>query len=490
MKPFRNLFFVLAVFLLLLIVAFIFPKDGISLGKDVKLRFFDPVALFSNDTTENSYTDSLISTVMVTDDPEYDETDSLFAVAEGDPDLVAFDSVALARRDSVIRARIDSISGSVRPIEVSKEGRVRLDYFFNRAIVARTQPAPLRILHYGDSQIENDRMSALIRYRLQKVFGGSGCGMVPAIPLYFGNPVFRETHRGEWIRYTGFGRRDTTLQHDSYGAMVCFTSIPIADPDWPSLEFQFLKGRRASKFSDIRLFLHAYADSGMIAWHLNDTVSDTLVNIPGGYRLLTLPNTIEASRVKIEFNFPEGGRVYGISFDAAGGLQLDNMAMRGSSGLEFTKIDRPLLEQMFVDMDPGLIILQFGGNVIPYIQNTAYYRRVFKRELAFLNEIIPEVAVIVIGPADMSTKVDGKITTFSTVEPVRDALREAALASGYAFWDMYEAMGGYNSMPNFVMADPPLATSDYIHLTPRGANFMAEMFVKALLKEYADQSGK
>jgi lysophospholipase L1-like esterase len=487
MKPFRNLIFVLTVFVLLLLIALLFPREGISLGKDLTLRFFDPAAMLASDSAGNAFADSLVHTVAVTDDPEYDATDSLFALSSADTALPGVDSLTIARRDSVIRARIDSIAGSVLPLEVSEQGRMRLDYFFERAKVAKSAPAPLRVLHYGDSQIENDRMSALIRYRLQKVFGGSGCGMVPAVPLYSGNPVFKETQQGDWIRYTGFGRRDTALTHNSFGAMVCFTSIPQVSEEWPALEFKFLPGRRASRFETIRLFLHAYSDSGTIAWHLNDTLSDTLVNIPGGYQQIVLEDIDEAATVKLEFDFPAGGRMYGLAFDPSSGIQLDNMAMRASSGLEFSKIDRPLLEQMFVDMDPGLIILQFGGNVVPYIRNVAHYQRVFKRELALLQEIIPEVAVIVIGPADMSTKENGKFTTFATIEPVRDALRKAALESGYAFWDMYEAMGGHNSMPNFVLADPPLAHPDYVHLTPRGANFMAEMFVKALLKEYAGQ---
>jgi hypothetical protein len=36
-----------------------------------------------------------------------------------------------------------------------------------------------RILHYGDSQLEGDRISGYLRQRLQAVFGGSGPGFIP-----------------------------------------------------------------------------------------------------------------------------------------------------------------------------------------------------------------------------------------------------------------------------------------------------------------------
>ncbi|HML84907.1 MAG TPA: hypothetical protein PKE52_07095, partial [Bacteroidales bacterium] len=35
-----------------------------------------------------------------------------------------------------------------------------------------------RILHYGDSQIEGDRISGYIRNRLQGIYGGGGPGFI------------------------------------------------------------------------------------------------------------------------------------------------------------------------------------------------------------------------------------------------------------------------------------------------------------------------
>jgi hypothetical protein len=55
---------------------------------------------------------------------------------------------------------------------------------------------------------------------------------------------------------------------------------------------------------------------------------------------------------------------------------------------------------------------------------------------------------------------------------------------GGVFWDMYEAMGGENSMPEFVNATPPLAIDDYIHFNRDGAAKMARLFVKSLMKDY------
>jgi hypothetical protein len=70
------------------------------------------------------------------------------------------------------------------------------------------------------------------------------------------------------------------------------------------------------------------------------------------------------------------------------------------------------------------------------------------------------------------------------VEKVRDALRNAAFESGPAFWDMYTAMGGQNSMPSWVFADPPLASGDFVHFNHRGAKTIAQMFYNSFAFEY------
>jgi lysophospholipase L1-like esterase len=63
-------------------------------------------------------------------------------------------------------------------------------------------------------------------------------------------------------------------------------------------------------------------------------------------------------------------------------------------------------------------------------------------------------------------------------------MKKAAFKSGCAYWDLFEAMGGLNSMPQWVKSKPALATSDYVHFTDLGARVMGKMFCAALNQEY------
>jgi len=184
--------------------------------------------------------------------------------------------------------------------------------------------------------------------------------------------------------------------------------------------------------------------------------------------------------------------IYGISLESRTGLAVDNIAARGAAGYEFRKADQALLSSMYNDLDVELLILQYGGNVIPNLRSAeeaAQYGRFFGAQIARFKKMIPGVAVVVIGPSDMAIKEGENYVTRPYLEDVRDAMKTNSLAQGAVFWDMYEAMGGRNSMVSWVTADPPLAATDYTHFSPQGAKKVGELFYTALINDFAGYYG-
>jgi lysophospholipase L1-like esterase len=516
MKPFRIFIFFLAVLLLLLLMAVLFPQQGIGIGGDHRLSFVSIPHLKEEEATDSSSVniDQLLAGSTVTDDPESDPGMDHFQgignqreektkiEAKGDAEekkeKVAekeAEQEAIAVEPRVIPANVDSLKLHVHRILLPTEGATLLYSFFrNLNKISSGENRHTRILHFGDSQIENDRMTALIRYRMQKHFGGTGIGLVQAIPLYSGSLSYQQEESDDWLRYTYFGRRDTSVAHKSYGIMGAFASVPSPrDDQWPMLYYRFNTARRSGQVQRIRLFIHSYVDSASVAFSVGDLYSDTISGLPDGFSVVNFHHFEEMKDVRINFNLPEGGRIYGISFESEGGVLVDNIAMRGASGLIFTSMNRRVQQSMLDNLSPGLILLQYGGNVVPYMQ-PGYYRRAFKKQLQFFKEACPGTPVIVIGPSDMSARENGHFNTYPGLEAIRDALRDAAIESGFGFWDLYEAMGGYNSMASFVHAEPPLASVDYVHFNNLGINLVAEMFYNALMVEFTEyesqQSGR
>jgi hypothetical protein len=483
MKPLRIFIFFAAVAGVLLLVAFIFPRQGITIAPGLHLRFVELSDLSASPTAERDLAvKQMVASSGVTEDPESGFDPSALSEA---PLLLPGEAPSSLDLPAILPANSDSLKQAVRFIEFGEEGPELMAPFFKKmkglkeGRVVRT-----RILHFGDSQIENDRMTALIRFRLQEQFGGSGTGLVQAIPLYSEHMAYRYVTEGSWLRYTYFGTRDTTLSHNAYGIMGAFSSVPLPDQgSWPSLHYSFNASRRSGTPDRVKVFLHSYVENGSIALLVNGSVCDTIRHIPAGFSVADFRQHTPIRELSLSLCLPEGGRIYGISFESYRGLQVDNIAMRGESGLIFTRMNREQQLGMMEYLEPGLLLLQYGGNVVPYI-DAGYYQRRFTQELLFLRELCPGVPVIVIGPSDMSLKEKGGFVTYPGIEPVRDALRSSAMATGFAFWDLYEAMGGRNSMPSFVHADPPLALPDYVHFTALGVNLVAEMFYHSLMAEY------
>ena len=74
--------------------------------------------------------------------------------------------------------------------------------------------------------------------------------------------------------------------------------------------------------------------------------------------------------------------------------------------------------------------------------------------------------------------------TYPHLPKLIDSLREMCLLNNVAYWDLYRAMGGYNSMVNWVNSKPQLAGSDHIHFTYTGSNHASEMLWQGLMKAY------
>jgi lysophospholipase L1-like esterase/flavodoxin len=486
MKPFQTLVFIFSIFLVLFLMAWFFPENGIQIGKDIHLKFASVNDYFEKDTVRYADISSIIQNTKVP--LSDDEIDSLFqALAEfSEQKEHSFYS------DTLNNYKEDVLSLTYA-LEYAGKEPVALFPFFSKLKNLDKQKKLVRILHYGDSQIEADRMSSFIRYKMQLAFGGSGCGTVPAVPLYNGQSSVKQEYSENWIRHTSFGNSDDEVGHQRYGALMSFARQNAPDTlknnknrTWFKLETSPLSFATSRKYSEVSLFIQGDFEPVNIKLYERDKIIDSL-NLRPSASLRKLNWHFRETPGKLKFSFSGRGftNIYGISLDNSWGVALDNIPLRGSSGLVFSKTDTAFLSQMYGMMDVGMIILQFGGNVIPYMKdNFSAYERYFSRELSVFKKILPGIPVIVIGPSDMSIKEKDMYITYPNLEGIRDAMRKATIDAGFVFWDMYNAMGGKNSMPSWVSASPPLAASDYVHFNNRGAKIIAEMFSNALLNEY------
>lgn len=494
MKPTKIALFIVIVLGGLLSLAFFFPKEGVKITDDFTLQFPTIDELLSDSESEVVDITEIIENNQVQEESEeeIDSTDVFSSGTLDDSTVIYYKPVTINPEDVT------------RKIEYPTDNRKVLTKFFKELSQLKKSEKLIRILHYGDSQIEADRVSSYLRYKLQGQFGGVGPGLVPPVQPYgFQAPVLADYSEG-WTRYPGFGKRDTSVKHSRYGVLASFSryapySEMVAETsevaeeeereeynEWIKFEHSPYSYRSVRKYSRCRMF-YGYNKYPVNLKLLKDEEEfDKNILLPSEdlqvkeWQFASTPTSI-----KFEFNGYDSPDVYALALDGEKGVAVDNIPLRGSTGTIFTNSDQNMLSAIYENLNAKLLILQFGGNAAPGMkENYDFYERSFYYQLTRLKKIIPDISIVVIGIADMSQKEKDKYVSYPNVTLIRDALKNAAFKAGCAFWDTYEAMGGQNSMPSWVFSDPPLAEKDFVHFTVKGSRVVAEMFYKALMLEY------
>ena len=109
----------------------------------------------------------------------------------------------------------------------------QLSNLFNR-LHHRKDERALHFFHFGDSQIEGDRITRALRASWQKRWGGFGIGYLAPKPLVAPYSIVQTSSDG-WQRHARFGRRDTTIDHQRYGILASFATheAPLETDETP-----------------------------------------------------------------------------------------------------------------------------------------------------------------------------------------------------------------------------------------------------------------
>ncbi len=396
------------------------------------------------------------------------------------------------------------ITESTTRLEMNEAGLSGLHSFFEKLANVSNKKSKISILHYGDSQIEGDRMTNYIRQRLQNQFGGYGPGTIPATNVY-NTFSFNQTYSDNFLRYACFSRAER-LKSKKYGALGSASRFtPEYELDtidintletktgWILVEASKKAYTRSREFNNVVLhYTDCKAKTELKIYEGEKLIhEDTLIQ-DGKYHTIPLAFEKTPGPLKFEFTGKISPNICGFSLEGDYGVQVSNIGMRGSSGTIWGKIDHGTLRPMFNQLNTELIILQFGGNAIPFFTDSSKverFARYFKSQIYTVKKLRPNSAIVVIGPSDMSELIEGVHQTYKFLPYCVETLKAVSIETGSAYWDLYSAMGGANSMPAWV--EQKLAAQDYIHFSNAGAKIASQFFYEALMAEYGKwASGK
>lgn len=504
-KPWHSLVFGVVIFSLLGLLSCFFPKEGYTLSINLTLKFPEFNSFLGTKPNKKDIAkviaavDAVDTTFTINDPNEQiqnpnthsEANDTLLTVTQ-EPDNNP-SSKEEPRRQIQDESAVAAPGGLITTIQV--RNKQVLNFFFDALYeLKHGSSSSIRVLHYGDSQIEGDRMTDYLRLKLQGQFGGHGPGLISLMPV--ANSLINKINNGPgWDRYHVFTAKDKRVSHENYGVLAGFSRFSkyrkITDTSSLvsssiTITTTKLGGANALTYKNIKLF---YGGSQKKTWcEFYDgpalMAADSL-EAGGVMRIKEYAAGNGSYTHSFKFRGKDSPDFYAVSLESDNGIMVDNIALRGSSGTFFHRINNAQLKQFYDYLNVKLIILQFGGNALPAINDAEMavnYANYIRYQLSLIKKMAPRASILFIGPSDMSIKQGTDYVTYPYLETLRNALKKVVLENDCAFFDMYDCMGGKNSMP--VWVEEKLAATDYTHFSPQGARKMATLLYSELIKEY------
>ncbi|MGK9125293.1 hypothetical protein M1D52_14295 [Olivibacter sp. SA151] len=349
---------------------------------------------------------------------------------------------------------------------------VALSRFIKKLIALKNgKKTKVRIAYLGDSMIEGDLLSQTLRSLLQQAYGGSGVGFVPIASQV---AQFRRTAiASSSANWRDFNFKNTKKQDLFISGHVFFSS----GNDWVKIKDNTSK--------DTSIVLGKYL--------LHGPATDS-ASVVVNKKTMMLERTALFNRTLVAHNKDKSIVVssadrklplFGLSFESDQGVIVDNFSFRGISGLELGKINADLLKEINEQNPYDLIIFQYGVNVLykPDDTNFTWYKRAAIPVVKKIKTCFSKADVLIVGTGDRAFRYPEGYQSAVGIEALIKEQAALAKQTDCAFFSLYAAMGGKNSMVNWATQNPSLANKDYVHPNALGAKLLAKHLFEAINKQ-------
>ncbi|MCW5808108.1 MAG: hypothetical protein KIT31_37500 [Deltaproteobacteria bacterium] len=340
---------------------------------------------------------------------------------------------------------------------------------------------PVRISWFGDSVIATDHIPGRLRTKMQAELGNGGPGFIFMLPphKFCGHEAIVRSWNGGWNTYGistfqipdglyGVGGSSV----DTYGGNV---SIKLVAGTASRAELYYLaqpKGGRATVKADGAEIVRAETagDAKAAAWAVG---------------------TVPAGAKKFDINAEGAVRLFGIDLENAAGAVVDNLGIVSVNVGSFTNTNVTHWAEELGHRNADLVMIMIGANEAQWLNpgdgDTKTYQARYEKVLAPMKKGRPDGACLVVSPTDQAYAGDGHYPSRPVMPYLVEAQRKAALATGCAFFSTYNWMGGKGSAAKWFAGG--LVGTDFQHLTPSGANKLADAVYETLMAGYRRYAG-
>jgi lysophospholipase L1-like esterase len=349
---------------------------------------------------------------------------------------------------------------------------------------SREPGAITRILHYGDSPVTADSITADVRSLFQQHFGDAGHGFV-----LVAKPWAWYGHRGVGLSGKGWHIEPASQSRarDGFhglggvsfeGATGASSRIALGE-EHARLEIQFLRQPGGGLLS-VRA---AAQDLGEV-----DTEGPSK---EPAFQSFALPPEAR----DIELTVERGSvRLFGLSFEKDGpGVIYNSLGLNGGQVQVVVRyFDKTQWAVELQHQRPDLVVLNYGTNesiYADYIER--YYPGELREVIRRVKADVPGASVLVMSPMDRGQRdASGRIGTPPALLRLVETQQRIAAELDCAFFNTFEAMGGEGTMGRWYESQPRLVSADFMHPLPAGARKVGVLLYQALDSGYRQYKAK
>jgi len=336
----------------------------------------------------------------------------------------------------------------------------------------------IRIAVYGDSNLTMDFLTGQLRRSLQGEFGDAGHGFV-ALGRPWSHYKHMDVRHGVKGNIKSYACSTTPVIGHVYGISgIAGESTGVGGRAWvATVGDESPIGQRASRFTvfyekgEKRGTFDILADDERVE-SVDSHAAETSLGVarfelPDGPHEIVVEATDRRRRV----------RFLGLTMerDVAPSFVVDSFGVGSMNTHAQHRQDAAINHAMLKERGYDLIVFATGANDVFSLDTTP-------KELGELIErqraALPDAPIILLTPSDR-----GRESTFPQTLDVVKQRYQLAEANHVALWDLFEAMGGENSMGAFRKRG--FAIHDHIHMTQAGGAYLADRFRHALWQSLA-----
>jgi LysM repeat protein/lysophospholipase L1-like esterase len=321
-----------------------------------------------------------------------------------------------------------------------------------------------RVIHFGDSHIQADKLTSEIRNDFQEEGNNGGSGIVFPYSLCgsFG-PA------GVQSKIVGKYSYATQLKNPS-ALPIGLMGYTINLPKESKIIMQFDDKFKGKLSKSITIWVHSLLDSTHLLLDANWELTNRKSLGQGIYTY-----TYETKDIQNQITIKSKSNVafWGLEFISEKGVSFQQNGLVGAQFTHLIKYEDQVILQL-KEIKPDLIIFSYGTNeAYDNIDSNFYFEKVSKF-INLLKTNLPNTSILITNAPDTRSGGKSPISQIS----VNETLKKVSVQCQTAFFDLNKAMGGWGSLYNWQKKG--FVLNDQLHFNKEGAKVLGQLITYAI----------